>query len=279
MKAGRKPEGKKEPLFFNFNLSPYTRKQYTKIYDVLLTNHSNIFQNTYELLFKSTNTVADEYRKEAEDLFWDLYSEDIDYSDYMESVEEFTAQRLDEQFLMHYQFELMSLSNLYQVFEQQLRKWLFEEMTNHHNEYLNQVEFILRDDKNEDTFHEFYGNFRVINNLLTELAFTFEDFFEGEVIIVKSDIWRRIRECNLLSNTYKHGSGKAASALYKIKPEYFKSITNTKLMDMYRTTNLERVLDIEKISFEKYCMAMKEFWEQTREYQSGVVKMEVTDGK
>lgn len=75
----------------------------------------------------------------------------------------------------------------------------------------------------------------------------------------------------MLSNTYKHGSGLSAENLYNLYPHYFEKVNKTRLMDLYRTTNLERVLDINKISFEKYCNAMKEFWGKIKEHQYGKV--------
>ncbi|WP_338786568.1 hypothetical protein [Metabacillus sp. FJAT-53654] len=266
----------KRELHFHLYLRPSLKEDYIRIFDVLADNHARIYKAVYERLKTNTEVVANEFKEEAERMLnGSFHPEYSDYGDFMESVRDYVLDRLDEQFLMHYQFELMSLSNLYQVFEQQLRQWLFNEMTHNENEYINQVKFYLENDKGEDVYGEFYSNFGKLTNLLRELKLTFETWF-GEELIVETDTWKTIRECNLLSNTYKHGSGLSAKKLNTLYPQYFEKVNKTRLMDLYRTTNLERVLDVNNISFEKYCNAMKEFWENMREHQYGS-KMENID--
>lgn len=265
----------KRELHFHLYLRPSLKEDYIRIFDVLADNHSRIYKAVYERLKTHTNEVADEFKEEAVKGQNTSIPQYTDYGDYMESVQDYVFERLDEQFLMHYQFELMSLSNLYQVFEQQLRQYLFEEMTHNENLSLNQVEFYLENDKGEDVYGKFYSNFGKLTKLLRELKLTFTYLFGDEVLIVETDTWKTIRECNLISNTYKHGSGDSASNLYDLYPQYFEKADKTRLMDLYRTTNLKRVLDVNNISFEKYCNAMKEFWENMREHQYGKVMMDI----
>ncbi|MEH7114567.1 hypothetical protein V7124_19705 [Neobacillus niacini] len=268
----------KRELHFHLYLSPYLKDQYIRIYDVLADTHARTYKAIYEPLKTNIDAVAEEYKEEAENVLEGrFHSEYSDYGDFMESVRDYVYERIDQQFLMHYQFELMSLSNLYQVFEQQIRKWLYEEITHHENEFINEVIFIHINDKNKNAYDTFYGDFGKITNVLTELKLTFKDLFGNEELIVETDLWKTIRECNLLSNTYKHGSGHSASNLFALCPDYFEKVSNTRLMDMYRTTNLERVLNVEKICFEKYSSAMKEFWENMKEHQRGTMKMNVTN--
>ncbi|MEH7249260.1 hypothetical protein V7114_21090 [Neobacillus niacini] len=262
----------KRELHFNFYLDRYKKEQFTRIFDVLVDNHDRIYKAVYERLKTDTDEVEKQYKEEAERMLnGSFHPEYSDYGDFMESVRDYVYERLDEQFLMHYQFELMSLSNLYQVFEQQLRKWLYEEITHHLNEYINQVKF----NTTEDSYDTFLGDFGKLTKLFAELKLTFTTWFGDEELIVDTDIWRTIRECNLLSNTYKHGSGHSAENLYTLYPQYYEKVNKTRLMDLYRTTNLERVLDVNKISFEKYSNAMKEFWENMKEHQSGKLMMDI----
>ncbi|MGG3573256.1 hypothetical protein ABES80_12340 [Bacillus gobiensis] len=263
-------------LRFHLYLRPSLKEDYIRIYDVLADNHDRIYKAVYERLKTHTNEVADEFKEEAVSGQNTNIPQYTDYGDFMEAVQDYVFERLDEQFLMHYQFELMSLSNLYQVFEQQLRQWLFNEMTHNENQYINQVEFYLENDKGEDVYGKFYSRFNSLTDLLRELKLTFTDWFGEEELIVETDIWKTIRECNLLSNTYKHGSGQSATNLYNLYPQYFEKVNTTRLMDMYRTTNLERVLNVDEISFEKYSKAMKGFWENMKEHQYGS-KMEDID--
>ena len=291
-KKDRKNTEKRE-VTFHLYFNPYLKESYTRIYDVLLETHNRTYEAIYKDINDNPQIVHDEFLKEAEKtIFNGFYSEDIDPGDYYEQLQDYVYKRLEEQSLMHYQFELMSLSNLYQVFEQQLRKWLFEEMTNRHNEYINQIRFVL-DDVEKD-YGEFYSKFGQLGRVLKEMNLTFtispfqtEDMLEfkrlfgnveddgEEIPIVETEIWETIRECNLISNTYKHGSGNSATALYKLHPEYFEKVSDTKLMNLYRTTNMEKVLCVDKIQFEKYSNAMKEFWRKLKTHQSGPVMLEI----
>ncbi|WP_285769539.1 hypothetical protein [Peribacillus sp. SI8-4] len=267
----RNPNAVKQNLRFNFYLDSGIREKNIRIYDALLDNHNRIYKAVYERLVTQTNEIQKELWEEAEEAFRPSFThEDMDFGDYVDDIENYAHERIQEQFLMHYQFELMSLSNLYQVFEQQIRQWLYTEMTHHLNEYINQVRF----DKGEENYGEFYQNFGVITKAFEELQLTFTEWW-GEELIVETEIWKAIRECNLLSNTYKHGSGRSATVLHSITPDYFKKTSNTLLMTLYGTTNLHTVLDIEKVSFEKYITAMKGFWEKLKEHQNGSLMLDV----
>ncbi|MDU1845213.1 MAG: hypothetical protein E6778_06670 [Niallia nealsonii] len=283
----------KRSIMFHLYFNPYLKDSYTRIYDVLLETHHRTYDTVHKNINENPQLVHDVFLKEAEkNVFNGFYSEDIDPGDYYEQLQEYVFERMEEQSLMHYQFELMSLSNLYQVFEQQLRKWLFEEMTNKHNEYINQIRFVLDDD--EKDYGKFYSKFGQLENVLKEMNLTFtiplfqtEDMLvlaklfgnvedNGEEIpIVETEIWEVIRECNLISNTFKHGSGYSAIELHKLHPEYFEKVSDTKLMNLYRTTNMEKVLCVDKIYFEKYSNAMKEFWMKLKTHQSGSIMLDI----
>jgi len=273
-------------VHFNFYFNPYIKVSYTRIYDVLLENYYRTYDAIYKDLKENPDKAYEVCLKKAEDSILSrvTYDSEYDYgSESFEQIQEDAADLMQEQSLMHYQFVLMSLSNLYQVFEQQLRKWLFEEMTHSHNEYINQITFTLNNE--EKDYGGFYSQFGALRNVLQEMKLTFTmptsaeqagwSDSEIEIPIVETEIWKTIRECNLLSNTFKHGSGPAAIALYKIRPEYFEKVSDTKLMNLYRTTNMQEVLSVDKISYEKYLTAMKAFWEKLKEHQSGSILMEI----
>lgn len=287
----KNPNIEKREVFFNLYFNPYIKDSYTRIYDVLLENYNRTYDAIYKDVKENPDIAYEACLKKAEESILSrvIYNPEYDYgSESFEQIQDKAVDLMQEQSLMHYQFVLMSFSNLYQVFEQQLRKWLFEEMTHHHNEYINQIKFTLNNE--EKDYGDFYSKFGALRNVLQEMKLTFtmpssreSDFTEWagwsdseiEVPIVETEIWKTIRECNLLSNTFKHGSGPAAIALYKIHPEYFEKVSDTKLMNLYRTTNMEEVLSVDNIFFEKYVMAMKAFWEKLKEHQSGSVLLEV----
>ncbi|KOS67122.1 hypothetical protein AEA09_14820 [Lysinibacillus contaminans] len=286
------PNIEKREVFFKLYFNPYIKDSYTRIYDVLLETYNRTYDAIYKDVKENPDIAYEVCLKKAEEsvLSRVAYNPEYDYGcECFEQIQDDAVDLMQEQSLMHYQFVLMSLSNLYQVFEQQLRKWLFEEMTQHHNEYINQIKFTLNNE--EKDYGEFYSQFGALRNVLQEMKLTFTmptkkitewDAFFGvnedsgiEVPIVETEIWQTIRECNLLSNTFKHGSGTSAIALYKMHPEYFEKVSDTKLMNLYRTTNMEEVLSVDKISFEKYATAMKNFWEKLKTHQSGSVKLEI----
>lgn len=287
--ARRKLE--KRNIQFNLYFNPYIKASHTRIYDVLLETYNRTYDAIYKDVKENPSMAYEVCLKKAEESILSRIAYNSEYDDgseYFERIQDDAVDLMQEQSLMHYQFVLMSLSNLYQVFEQQLRKWLFEEMTHHHNEYINQIKFTLNNE--EKDYGGFYSQFGALRNVLQEMELTFtmpssteSDFAEWagwsdsgiEIPIVETEIWKTVRECNLLSNTFKHGSGPAAIALYKIRPEYFEKVSDTKLMNLYRTTNMEEVLSVDKISFEKYVTAMKAFWEKLKEHQSGSILMEI----
>lgn len=278
--------------YFKLYFNPFFRESYNRIYDVLLDTHDRTYDAIYKEVKRYPDKAFERCLKEAEEVILSSYSFNPEYDDmddYYEKVQDYAVDRMQEQSLMHYQFVLMSLSNLYQVFEQQLRRWLHEEMTHQHNEYLNQIEFTSKHE--EEAYGKFVNNFGVLGNLLKEMNLTFtmpssseseiRDWFGHredsvlEVPIVETEIWATIRECNLISNTFKHGSGTSAKALHEIRPEYFEKVSTTKLMNLYRTTNMEEVLSVDKISFEKYATAMKTFWEKLKEHQNGSIDLKI----
>ena len=291
---GKKKNIEKRKVIFQLYFNPYIKESYTRIYDVLLETYNRTFEAVHKDIKENPQAVHDAYLKEARTVICgNFYSEYDDGSNYYEQLQDYVFGRMQEQSLMHYQFELMSLSNLYQVFEQQLRKWLFEEMTHNHNGYINQIKYVLDDE--EKDYGTFYSKFGQLQRLLKEMNLTFTipsceadvspewiklfgDKDDGiEVSIVETEIWKTILECNLISNTFKHGSGISAKTLYDLHPEYFEKVlgTGTKLMNLYRTTNMEEALCVEKISFEKYIKAMKSFWEKLKTHQSGSVMLDI----
>lgn len=138
---------------------------------MLINNHKRTYEAIYKEIREDTKEVAKKFEQEAYEAISTSYIDEYDDgSDYYQEIEEYIVSRVQEEFLMHYQFELMSLSNLYQVFEQQLRKWLFEEMTNRHNEYINQIEITLKSDEDYGTF---YSQFGALTKVLKELNLTF----------------------------------------------------------------------------------------------------------
>lgn len=146
--------------------------------------------------------------------------------------------------LMRYNTKLMWISTLYQFWEQQVRKFLFEEINRTHK--------LLDENNNEVPFKKFCA--KGIDDIKKE-------FLEFELNLEKLASWEKINELRLLANVIKHGDGHAATKLKTIRPRYFNGDFDTcDLLDLYKTTLNEITLNIDDNEFDEYCDAIIRFW-------------------
>lgn len=124
---------------------------------------------------------------------------------------------------------------LYQLWEQQLRLFLFREMS--HDCKLDFKIFCTKIESIKETFQ-----FHNVN---------IEDF----------PCWTQIDELRLLCNVIKHGDGRSASDLRKINPSLFKQEDSTDFMDLYKTTLLEETLNINEQTLLAYKNTLLSFWD------------------
>ncbi|MBX8945877.1 hypothetical protein [Lysinibacillus sp. K60] len=207
---------------------------------------------------------------------------DIDYSEY----ESEAAFRIERDYLMKYQFHFSSLVNLYQVFEQQIRKLLYSEL----NHRLSLV-------RTKDKMPSFATTFGGIKDVLKALNY--------QTGVVKS--WPLIDELNKIANVYKHGDGNSAKRLYRSNKELFVDLTNALfyfqtpknkieeeeyfnslnpeeqqefkerkeilLIKEELTTNSEIVLREDLTEYSKYVKAIIDFWSEFPECYSTIVRI------
>lgn len=144
--------------------------------------------------------------------------------------------------LMRYNTLAMWISMLYQFWEQQVRKFLYDEMRNYFK-----IEF-----------NEFCTNgIRDIKEI----------FKYHKMNIVDLYCWEGVDELRLLSNTLKHGDGKSAEQLRKRRPDFFvkDGLEEFDLLNMYNTTLLEEVLNICEKDYYSYCEVLLFFWAELPE--------------
>ena len=147
--------------------------------------------------------------------------------------------------LMRYNTKLMWISTLYQFWEQQVRKFVYEEITKTHK--------FIDKKGNEILFKDFCT--RGIEDIK-------EIFLEFNQDIEKLKCWHKIDELRLLVNVIKHGDGWSATQLKKLRPDFFKTeFFEQDLLNLYKTTLNEQVLNINDCEFHKYCKALIEFWD------------------
>ncbi|MDF1616129.1 hypothetical protein [Petrocella sp. FN5] len=170
--------------------------------------------------------------------------ESDDPSDYAEMAWEAGLEHYESMSLMQYNMRLMWISTLYQFWEQQVRKFVFEEVTRTHT--------FIDKKGNEISFDSFFS--RGIDDIKDE----FKEFGQD---LEKLSSWSKIEELRLLANVIKHGNGWSATRLKQLRSDFFDSgIISTDLLDLYKTTLGERVLNIEDCEYKIYCDAIIQFW-------------------
>ena len=197
----------------------------------------------FSSLEEESQTIADE---KYNDLGRHFNPESDDPADYAEIAWEAGLEHYESMSLMQYNMRLMWFSTLYQFWEQQVRKFVFEEVTRTHKFIDKKV--------NEVAFAGFCT--RGIGDIK-------EEFNEFGQDLKKLNSWSKIEELRLLANVIKHGDGWSATKLKQLRPDFFDStIISTDLLDLYKTTLGERVLNIHDSEYKIYCNAIIQFWDE-----------------
>lgn len=208
------------------------------------------FAKTYvERVIPIFSSLEEESNKIADEKYHDLgryfNPERDDPADYAEMAWEAGLEHYESMSLMQYNMRLMWISTLYQFWEQQVRKFVFEEVTRTHK--------FIDKNGNEVAFAGFCT--RGIDDIKDE----FKEFGQD---LEKLNSWSKIEELRLLANVIKHGDGWSATKLKQLRPDFFDSgVMSTDLLDLYKTTLGERVLNIEDCEYKIYCDAIVQFWD------------------
>jgi hypothetical protein len=141
--------------------------------------------------------------------------------------------------LMKYNNLAAWITILYQFWEQQVRLFLYEE---------------------EKHYFEIDFKSFCTGNIITQIE---KEFMDHGVDITRLSSWPGITELRLLCNTIKHGDGKSAEDLKKIRPDIFRGIdifTGNQL-DLFKTTLNEEVLNLTTDMLLQYGTFLIEFWD------------------
>jgi hypothetical protein len=225
-------------------LPKHKREQYISIYKKLQEK----FDIAMMTLFKDIESFATEYRDKLVEDYSTAYDyEVVDPSDIFEQIEAETYEFYRAEKLMEYNFHLSLLATTYQIFEQQLRGFIYSEF-NHSTSPI----------RTKEDFAEFGFNMGKIKEAY--------DFLNYD--LTKTSQWETIELLADLVNTFKHGDGRSAKRLYKRNPELFLKgyFGDERIMDIELTTNSEIVFDLEEIGFIQYTKAISEFWEEFPEH-------------
>jgi hypothetical protein len=163
------------------------------------------------------------------------YSEDeIDPSELAETAHDHGLDHFMTMILGKYTVTAAYHATLFELFHQQLRLFLFDEM----NHYV----------KNE------------IGSFCTEFSEIKDIYAFHNYDVTRLIWWNKIEELRLLCNVIKHGDGVSANKLRQTKPDIFRKFDGVDLFDLYKTTLLEITLNIDDSSFERYQNAVIGFW-------------------
>ena len=171
-----------------------------------------------------------------------------DPADFATSAWEYGIEYGMSMYLMQYNVRLMNIATLYQVWEQQIRSFLYEELTRHHRFEISKGKYL--------TIKEFCAKgFQDIKDVFKQLDTNFELFIS----------YSKINELRLLANVIKHGDGGSATQLKKLRPDIFDSSSGIDKMELYKTTLNEVVLEVDDGELREYGDALLEFWDEIPE--------------
>jgi hypothetical protein len=198
---------------------------------------------------KRTMVVFSEIDKEAENYANDLYDnfpgmEDTDPCYVAEWAQNEAIEKYQSLAIMKSNHLLMTISMLYHLWEQLLIKFTIREL----KRYL-----------------KFDGKSMSFNDVL--LIFRLHG-----VDIVKTSSWPKLRELKCLVNTIKHGDGKSADKLRKIRPTFFNLPTQfghskeTDTLELCGAVLLDEYsLQVSEDDLNAYIEAAKKFWDEMPE--------------
>ncbi|MCJ7789976.1 MAG: hypothetical protein MUP69_07300 [Candidatus Atribacteria bacterium] len=217
---------------------PETTRRYLKSE---ISDYVEIYSQKLLPVFKNIESDADKYENDFYDNFMSqpAYNGSIDPSSIAEEALEIGIEHYSYLKLGKYSLTATWHATLYQVWEQQSRSFLFNEMSHVYN-----IQF--------ETF-------------CTELSEIKKAFKLHNVDIESFSCWPQIRELSLLCNVIKHGDGDSAKRLRKIKPALFKQEAGIDYMKTFKTTLLEETLNINEMTLQNYREALLSFWDEIPE--------------
>lgn len=226
-------------------LPTYQREQYIETYEHMKDKYTIVM----DTLFSDHMKSADEHMKKLDAEYATAFNYDeVDPSDVYEMIHEKAMQFYQSEVLMEHNFHLLLLSNIYQMFEQQLRSFVYSAFN-----------------------HKFSpvstGPFQKIGLNMNELkdAFSYLNYD-----LTTNSHWNTIYTLSDIVNTFKHGDGRSAKRLQTNNPSFFKiDNSNQRIMDSEFTTNSVPVFELEEIPFDNYADALKGFWHEVPEHLSG----------
>jgi hypothetical protein len=212
----------------------YRKSQIEDFSRILIDKLLPIFSNIEQEAEQYANSSLHEFAA-------DHGYEDIDPGDIAETMEEIKLEYYEYLRLGRYNVTSSWHATLYELFEQQLRAFLFQEMSFHSN-----LDFKVFCHKGK----------------IEEIK---KKFLFHNLDVEKLACWPLINELRLVCNVVKHGEGGSAEQLRQLNPSIFVKLEDINLMELYGTTILEETLDLNENSFTRYQQAILSFWDEIPE--------------
>jgi hypothetical protein len=206
-----------------------------------ISSYVDIYFEKLLPVFRDIENDADRYASEFYENFMarPAYDDSVDISSIAERALEMGIQHYSYLKLGRYNLTATWHATIYQLWEQQLRLFLFREMS-----HVYKIEF---------------------KTFCTNLKKIKDNFKFHNVDIESFSCWPQIEELRLLCNVIKHGHGDSAQKLRSLNAALFKRDRDIDYMDLYKTTLLEETLNIDETTLQNYKEALLSFWEQIPE--------------
>jgi len=204
-----------------------------------------------EIYFQKLLPVFENMEAEADKCANDFYNDYINqpsYNDYVdpasiaEEARDIGIERYCFLKLGKYHLTAAWHAMLYELWEQQIRSFLFREISK---------------DKPIVEFKNFCNKFEKIKALLKSHNMDIEN----------CPCWDKIDELRLLCNVIKHSDGHSLGRLREKNPALLKkgSVEKVEVIDLYRTSLLEEALNIYATTLQEYRDALLSFWQMIPE--------------
>jgi hypothetical protein len=203
---------------------------------------TRVFNTKLFPVFSEIDQEAEEFGKEYFDKIMNSPGDgSIDPADIAETAMNKAVSHYSDLSLVRYEFTAMSIATLYQLWEQQVRRFLFKEMS--HSYQLKFSKFCSKGIK------EIKNHFKKHN-----------------VDLEKLNSWPKLNELRALCNVIKHGDGSEANNLMILNKNLFKVEYQDRTYGLnLDTTLLEESLQIDQDTFNNYSENLVAFWKELPE--------------
>ena len=217
----------------------YLDKMKREYYKSTVQSFRDIFIRKLYPAFKNIEQDAGAFTEEYYNKLGELPGDDTyDMSYAAEIAQDKGVSYYMELRLVKYEFTAISIVSLYHLWEQQLRKFLFDEIS--HNKNIDLTTFC------DDGYNK-------IVDILQQFSIDIESFTSFPLLT----------ELRLLSNTVKHGDGRSARKLKEMKPELFRKPGLDIPVELsLDSTLLEENLVISDNDFSRYSDTICKWWDE-----------------